>query len=319
MSRENERAEVGRGLNRREFMAAAGGLTSAAALKGQATVPAARPVVCLFSKPLGNRPFAELPGILKGLGVEAVDLTCRPGGHVVPERVADDLPQTVELLKSAGVSVPMITTDIADAAQGHAEAIVKTAAALGIRYAKMGYYRYDKSGRIERTLNEVKPRMRDVAALFKQYGVIAGYHNHSKFYVGAPLWDLWQLLRELPAEAIGSYFDMGHATVEGGESAWMVGLNLLLPRVVMVAVKDFAWAREKEWKPKWGPLGEGMVRWRAAFERLRAAKFAGPISLHVEYGNYGKTPGTPDDTETLANIRKDITFLRGQLSSAGLT
>jgi L-ribulose-5-phosphate 3-epimerase len=68
--------------------------------------------------------------------------------------------------------------------------IVKTAAAPGIRFAKLGHYRYDASGRIERDLREVKPRLREAAALFRQHGVTAGSHNHSGSYVGAPMWDL---------------------------------------------------------------------------------------------------------------------------------
>ncbi len=48
-------------------------------------------------------------------GFRAVDLTVRPDGHVLPERVEDDLPRAVETLRRSGLTVPMITTAITDA------------------------------------------------------------------------------------------------------------------------------------------------------------------------------------------------------------
>lgn len=308
------------GISRRELIGAAGAAVAAGALYAQAPGPAGgKAVPCLFSKPLGNRKVSELPAVLKDLGVDAVDLTCRSGGHVLPERVVDDLPRAHELLKSAGISIPMITTEITEADKGNTEAIVKTAAGLGIRYAKVGYYPYSESGRVLAALAEAKAKLRDVAALFKQHGVRAGYHNHSGYRVGAAMWDVWQLIQDLPPDAVGSYFDVGHATVEGGGGGWRIGMNLLMPRMIMVAVKDFKWEKgKKDWQPEWGPMGEGMVRWKGAFTRLKQAGFAGPIALHVEYGNYGKAVGSDDDKATLANIRHDWGFLREQLAKAGM-
>ena len=34
---------------------------------------------------------------MRALGYDAIDLTLRPGGHVLPERVAEDLPKAAEL------------------------------------------------------------------------------------------------------------------------------------------------------------------------------------------------------------------------------
>ena len=134
---------------------------------------------------------------------------------MLPERVADDLPREHELLRSAGVAVPMITTGIVDADKDNAEAIITTAGRLGIRYAKLGYYPYGDLHHIQETLADVKARLRDVAALCRDHGVQAGFHNHAGSTVGAALWDVWELIRDLPADVVGSYFDLRHATVEG--------------------------------------------------------------------------------------------------------
>src|SRR5690606_2891828 len=140
-----------------------------------------------------------------------------------------------------------------------AETVLRTIGRLGIRHAKVGYYRYRDLGRIPAELAEAKSRLRDLAAMAGQYGVRIGYHNHSGVYVGALLWDVHELIRELPAEQAGSYFDVAHATVEGGLGGWKIGLNLLAERVVMVAAKDFVWKQQpRGWQPSWGALGEGM-------------------------------------------------------------
>ncbi len=277
------------------------------------------PVMCLFSKPLQNRPVAELPGVTSGLGFSAVDLTCRPGGHVLPERAADDLPRAVERLRAGGIAVAMLTTAITDPDKDHAETIVATAAHLGVRRIKIGYYPYGEA-RVRDTLEEVRPRLRGVAELCRKHNVLAGLHNHAGHMVGAAMWDVWDLIRDLPADAIGSYFDLRHATTEGGLAGWRIGLDLLLDRVAMVAVKDFVWKRDEKrgWVSENVPLGEGMVPLDAALRRLKDAGFAGPISLHMEHADYAARPGSEGDRRNLDNIRHDRDVLHVALQRAGL-
>jgi sugar phosphate isomerase/epimerase len=135
------------------------------------------------------------------------------------------------------------------------------------------------------------------------------------------MWDVWHLIRDLDAGAIGSYFDVGHATVEGGYGGWRIGLNLLMPRIIMVAVKDMAYRKhpERGWRPHWGPLGQGMVRFTETFKRLKEQGFAGPVALHKEYGNYAAPIGSKQDQENLAEVRQDIVFMVNVLKKAGLT
>jgi sugar phosphate isomerase/epimerase len=310
--------------NRRDFLKTAGLVASAVAAAdtkaAKCETISAGPVPCLFSKPLHNRKFEELPALLPKLGVKAVDLTCRPKGHVLPERAKDDLPKAVQRLRDGGIAVPMITTGILDADKDHAEDIVKTAASLGIKHAKIGYYRYSDLREIHKTLTDVKKRLSGVAALFRQYGVQAGFHNHSGTFVGAAMWDVWQLIRDLPPEAMGSYFDLRHATTEGGLSGWAIGMNLMISRISMVAVKDFLWSRhpEKGWIPDNVPLAEGMTRFVPALKRLKEAKFAGPISMHMEYGEHTPPVGSDADDANLRAIRNDMRTLDTLLTESGL-
>jgi sugar phosphate isomerase/epimerase len=286
-----------------------------------ASRPAGKPVLCLFSKALQARLVKDLPGMLGGLGITAVDLTVRPGGHVLPERVKDDLPAAYEAFKSAGIAVPMITTAINDPDAGEAEAILATAAKLGIRYAKIGYYQYGDLSRIHAVLAGAKSRLKGVVALFKQYGVTAGVHNHSGAgNIGAAMWDVWDLIRDHDPAAIGSYFDLGHATAEGAAGGWNIGLHLLLSRIVIVGVKDVCYMKDpaKGWGPKWGPLGSGMVKLDEPFRTLKQSGFAGPITLHVEYGPFTARADSDDERMNIEFIRRDWTSVRETLKKSQL-
>ena len=82
----------------------------------------------MFTKHLQEFPVAEAAKRVKALGFDGLDLTVRPGGHVVPERVGVELPKAVAAARAEGLGVPMISTAITGATTPHAEAILAAAA-----------------------------------------------------------------------------------------------------------------------------------------------------------------------------------------------
>src|SRR5688572_19166855 len=102
--------------------------------------------LCVFSKHLAGPPLEETARRLRALGISAIDLTVRPGGHVEPERVQDDLSRAHQALEANGVRIAMITTGIVDAREKHTESILRTAHVLGISHYKLGYYAYKGFG-----------------------------------------------------------------------------------------------------------------------------------------------------------------------------
>lgn len=271
-----------------------------------ARVAASRPTLCLFSKHLPKLNYAELGAEVRRLGFDGVDLTVRPGGHVLPERAAEDLPRAFETLVSHGLAVPMITTALVSAGHPTARPILSAAGRLGVPYYKLGYWNY-RGRDVEERVAEVKRDVRGLVEMGKEYGVMAGFHNHSGDYVGAPLWDIRAIVADLDPRWIGYYFDPCHATAEGGAAGWEIALRMALPRLKMVALKDFYWAQEQgKWRMKMCPLGEGMVQWSKVFSMLAGARFTGPISLHVEY----------DPPDELAAIARDLEFMRKQVRAA---
>ena len=68
--------------------------------------------VHLFSKHLQFLDSNEMAAATAEMGFDGLDLTVRPKGHVLPERVADDLPKAVEAMKKYDLHPKMMTTNI---------------------------------------------------------------------------------------------------------------------------------------------------------------------------------------------------------------
>ncbi len=280
---------------------------AAAALPFAARAASGRPPLCLFSKHLPKLNYAELASTIKQIGFEGVDLTVRPGGHVLPERAAEDLPRAVEAIRAEGLSVPMITTGLVKAADPAARPTLSSAASLGIGLFKPGYWQYRASDNVEERVAEVRKDAAGLVALAKEYGIAAGFHNHSGDYVGEAVWDARAIIGDMDPRWIGYYFDPCHATAEGGLGGWSIALRMVLPRLKMVALKDFYWERAGgKWNMKMCPLGEGMVDWTRVFSMLAAGRFVGPLSLHVEY----------EPADMPAAIARDYAFAKKQIAAA---
>jgi sugar phosphate isomerase/epimerase len=287
-------------MTRRDFLAAA----RAAQLTMQAA--AAKPQLCIFSKHMASLNYQDLGKEAKRIGFDGVDLTVREKGHVLPTRAAEDMPRAVEAIREAGLSVPMITTNLVSPSDPTARPILSTAARLKVPYFKPGYSYY-RNASVEKTVEQVRTATAGLVELGREYGTEAGYHNHSGSYVGAAIWDTRSMISTMDPRWIGYYFDPAHATIEGGLGGWKISLDLVLPRLKMVALKDFYWEKTGgKWKLTWCPLGEGMVDWQTVFAAFARVKFTGPISLHVEY---------PTQDE-MAAIGRDFEFMKKQTQAA---
>ena len=287
--------------------------------------PARNLKVAIFSKHLQFLPGADLARAAAEMGFDGIDITVRSGGHVEPGRVAADLPPLVALIRQHGLEVPMVTTDIVDASTPHARDVVQTLAALGIRYYRWGGFKYTAAQPVGAQIDGFHQRSAALAALNAEFKVCAMYHTHSGVdLVGAPVWDIFEILNGLDPPAVGINYDIGHATVEGGLGGWIDSFRIAQPYIRGVAVKDFLWQKTAtDFQPAWVPLGQGMVRFPAFFKLLAQSSFDGPLQLHFEYPLFGADAGrhqlTVDPSEVFSAMRRDLRQLRLYLKDAGLS
>jgi sugar phosphate isomerase/epimerase len=281
--------------------------------------------VAIFSKHLQFVAGEELAKAAASVGFDGIDITVRKGGHVAPERVRQDLPPLVAIIRHHGLEVPMITADIVDTQTPFTEDILKTMADLGIRHYRWGGFQYVGGQPYAAQLDRMKPRIAKLAALNSRYQACAMYHTHSGTgVVGASIWDLYILLKDFDPNAVGVNYDVGHAVIEGGVGGWIDSFQILGPHLRGIAVKDFIWAEDStgNWKPTWKPLGEGMVHFPQFFTMVAESEFRGPLQLHFEYRLGGETSssgaGVVNRDLVYSEMSRDLTKLRGYLAQAHL-
>jgi sugar phosphate isomerase/epimerase len=280
--------EFGTKYDRRQFIAAgtafaAAGMTGLSTKQVVAQDAKSQPNICAFTKFLQDLSYEKLAATIKQLGFDGVEATVRNKGHVLPERVEDDLPKMVEALKRHEVEIVAMATDVTSA-DALSEKLLQTAAGLSVKWYRMGFLKYEPDRPVLKQLDALKPQFKELADLNRQLGLQGLYQNHSGAkYIGATLWDLHRLIHDLPVAQLGSAFDIRHATIEAGLS-WSVDFELMTPHIGAIFVKDFDWDKKKA---KHVPLGTGRVDPKF-FDMVRESGFKGPYSLHVEYlGNEG--------------------------------
>jgi len=162
------------------------------------------------------------------MGVDGLDLTVRPGGHIKPAEVKAQLPLAARAARDHGLRIMMLTTGIT----GPGRVAEETLAACqreGIDRIKLGYYRVGEFGSLARRLDEVRRQLESVVELSAKYKVRPCVHVHSGPTIPSSGWMLLDLVRKMPPERVGAYLDSYHMTITGGAGGWRQAIDLLRP------------------------------------------------------------------------------------------
>jgi L-ribulose-5-phosphate 3-epimerase len=263
--------------------------------------------------------YVETARLLADCGFGGIDYTVRTAqGHVLPEKVAEDLPRAVDAAHAAGLKVEMITTDITSLRQKTAESVLRTAAKYGVKYYRLGDFKYDTTAGLQATWDKLRPTLRELGEFNASLGLHGAIQNHQGVRIGSPVWDLYELLRDIDPRGIGVQYDIRHATTEGGMS-WPLGLRLLAPWIRCRDVKDFRWEQSPGKAVVQGmPLGEGIVPFDAYFKLVRELNLSGPISVHLEYppfeGEKRKLTKDEQVAAYTAALKKDSAYLKAVMA-----
>jgi sugar phosphate isomerase/epimerase len=201
------------------------------------------------------------------------------------------------------------TTELTSAANPLARPLLQAAAKSGVRYFKTGYWHYSASPDVRAQVAAVGSALEGLTALARECGIELGFHNHNG-YIGAALWEIAPAMDRLDPKWAGYYFDPRHAVAEGGGGSFKAATHLVAPRMKMMALKDFYWEKTpKGWVIQNCPMGEGAVDWAWISRVVNEARFAGPISFHLEYEIPGAT-AAERTSRTLAAAVKDLAYAR---------
>ncbi len=245
-----------------------------------------------FSKPLHWMNYEQLSDCLATIGVDGIDLTVRPKGHVLPEKVRTDLPRAVKAAQSRGLKVNMIVTAITSAEDEYARTILETAAENGVEMYRMGYQKYDYKRGVARSLDDIRARFEKLAQLNKKLGLTGSYQNHYAWkpeLFGGVVWDLYSAVREIDPREISCQYDIRHAIAES-PSSWSNATRVIAPWISSICLKDFDFGDEKNGLPipRRQPAGEGIVPWKEYLSLLKELKIQVPSTVHLEWGLLSK-------------------------------
>jgi len=317
-------------MKRRNFISATGisiaGISFAeTAMAGSAMAgKAVKRPVCAFTKCLQFLNFDQLAEVLARLNFDGADITVRPGGQIEPENVRTELPKAVKTLQKSGIGLPMMVSAVTDADDPISVETLKVAADSGIRYYRMGWLAYDLKKTIQQNLDGLKGAFGKLAGLNEKLGIHGGYQNHSGLHVGAPVWDLYDLLKDVDPKYLGVQYDIRHAVTEGGYS-WILGMKRVEPWIRSICIKDFVWGKDPQggWRHQNVPLGEGMVRFDEFLKEYAGLKVEAPISIHFEYdlggAETGKKETTMDPEKIYGMMKKDLDWFRISLTKNQIT
>ena len=295
--------------NRRQFLAqsaaavAAVSATSLCAESVSASSETANPMV-FFSKPFNSVSFEDLAAKTASLGFQGLEAPIRPKGNIEPEAVADELPKLVAALKKHNCRIHIMTSDINDPSAPSTESVLRAAAAEGIPFYRLRYFKYKEGKSITQQIDDWAAQLKDLAQMSHELGITPLYQNHAgSNYFGAQIWDLYRALQRIGSDHIGMAYDIRHATAEAG-SSWPIGFRLISEHVKAVYVKDFVWGDGT--RPVNVPLGQGRVK-REFMTLLAKSGFRGPISLHEEYLDHKDPALVPKHCDA---IEKDFAALK---------
>jgi sugar phosphate isomerase/epimerase len=278
----------GGALQRRDFMrmAVASGITAAVSELPAKETPKSSPKVCTYTEHFQKLSIPQVYKVFKQMGVDGLDLTVRPGGHIDPKNVKAELPQAVKAAREQGLEIMMLTTGIVSPDR-QAEEIVATCQKLGIQRIKLGYFRVGKFGNLAKRLDETRRQLDAIVKLTTKYNVRPCVHVHSGDTIPSNGFMLHQLIREMPPDRIGAYLDSYHMTITGG---WRQAIDLLRPWISLVALKNFQWERadrddigQQRWRTNYCRLEDGIAPIPEFVRTIHETGYRGFYTLHTEY------------------------------------
>jgi sugar phosphate isomerase/epimerase len=306
-------------LSRRDFIARTAVASSTVALGGVGGLPGFwaeqwPPPIVVFSKVYQELKldFEDSAALTAEAGMDGIDCTVRPGGEILQENVARDLPRYAALLKKRGLQLPLLTTAITSVASPHAEEILRTARGLGVQYYRLGSSNTQTDAPPGKQVQEIRAQLKDLATLNREVGIGALFQNHSpagRSYLGGDLSELYDIVKDFDPAQIGVAFDIGHALVVHGDD-WRRHFERLKSHLRVAYVKDVTRGG------RWVPFGEGDIASTGYFKQLRQMTYREPISLHIEY-DWAEGGKAKTRTALLKALKDSSRVLRRWLSTPG--
>jgi sugar phosphate isomerase/epimerase len=213
--------------------------------------------------------------------------------------------RAVEAVRGSNLEVPMISTDLTSMSSPAAYAVLALANQGAVQMFRTGYWPLGTGVGPQQRLAEIRRDVMGLVMLGRRCNLQAMLPNRAGAYAGHSVAEARSLIGDMDPHWTGFYFDIAAAVADAGTAGWPVAMEAALPRTKAIAVSDFR-SKGDSGATEPCPLGDGSVDWAKAFSILAAARFTGPISIHMDYA--------ANDSPNAAH--KDLEFVRKQVQQA---
>jgi len=241
------------------------------------------------------------------LGFDGIDLLIRNGHQVDlddPGRIAE----AVQTLKAAGLTVPMVTTDITGPTDLATEHLFAACAEAGIHLLRLGYWKYDPAVGYDSLFDRARRNLDSLSEIAQSTGVKLAIQLHGGTIHGSGA-QTAALLAGHDPHIIGAYPDPGNQVVQDGREEWRFTLDILQPWLSCIGVKNGGWfaadvaeSGQRRWRSDWLGLADGMAPWDDIVTHLNQTGYDGLLSFHSHY----EVPFP----QVLDQTRMDLNFVR---------
>ena len=271
----------------------------------------------LFTDNLSDMKIEQVCSEVKKRGFDGLDLTLRPGGHVLPKDAEVGLAHAHQVAMKETIEILMASTAITGTGSPFARDIIASCAHYGIRQIKLGYWRYEPFGSLLKQIDTARRKLEGLIKLTREFGIQPCVHVHSGQILANGGSILYLILKDFDPRTVGAYADPMHMTVEGGLSGWEMGLDLIAPWVSLVGVKNFVWKPngrdehgQARFRTVYVPLADGQAALPRFVSRLKELKYDGTVSLHSEYKG-GSSFRSLSSPELLDLSAVDLKYFKG--------
>jgi len=235
------------------------------------------------------------------MGVAAVNLTVRQGGHMLPANQATGLAPMLKGIRSTGIICDLITPSISPPSDPkntdwikmpNVEDTLALASANGInkyRITTNGGYPPNAFGKaITDHLDGYRVNFQRLADLNKKYGMQAVMHTQNS--LGLAVWDMMIAWKDIDPKYIGFNYCPGHVAQAYADTSatgvWANTLRYIMPYVACVALQDYGRVTNADGTISGRTMATGkggQFNYVVFFQLLREAGYNGMFDTQEEY------------------------------------
>jgi sugar phosphate isomerase/epimerase len=203
----------------------------------------------------------------------------------------DDLLASAEaaalLAKDAGIEIFAFATRCDAEQTDLIEPICRAAQSIGCSFVRVGPGRYDAELGFWGSMERSRRHLGAAVEIARKYGVrlVVELHDHT---MADGVLACHELVKDFSPKDLGIIFDVGNAKIHGYQP-WAEALDILLPHISHVHLKDMQWVLENgKWTTTFAGPGEGLVDWAEVLKLLTERGFDGYLSIEDYRGGWCK-------------------------------